>query len=261
MLKKGLIVLALLIVAQGSQSASLGVSPTMLDARKGEKVSGLRVRNSDKKVINVQARLMRWMQGEQGDVYVPAEGVVASPPATKIQPGKENLVRVVRTAKHPVIGEESYRLLVDELPDPAAQKEGQVSILIRHSVPVFFSNPKALEAQPHWRIEKARKEVPSAVAKGDVQTFKIEGWRIVVNNTGDRRLRLTGLELKDSDGKVVAKKDGLVGYVLGHSSAGFFVDKNEAGARINAKALSISVKTETEDIHTELLPVNAETEG
>ncbi len=39
--------------------------------------------------------------------------------------------------------EESYRVLVDELPDPSRKKAGTVALVLRYSVPVFFRNPDA----------------------------------------------------------------------------------------------------------------------
>jgi fimbrial chaperone protein len=56
----------------------------------------------------------------------------------KVAPGTDYTVRIVRTAKGPVAGEESYRLLIDQLPEPKDRKANQVSLVIRHSIPVFF---------------------------------------------------------------------------------------------------------------------------
>jgi len=55
-----------------------------------------------------------------------------------LKPGGENVIRIVRVASTPVTARESYRVLVDQLPDPKAAKAGVVSILVRHAIPLFF---------------------------------------------------------------------------------------------------------------------------
>jgi len=229
------------LFAVAAHAASIGVSPTLLEAKAGESVLGVRVRNGDAaKPVSVQVRVVRWRQDETGDVYAPAEGVVASPPVTRILPRSENLIRIVRTATHPLAGEESYRLLVDQLPDPDGQAAGTVSMLIRHSVPVFFSRPDAAAAQPQWQITRVSQEDGG-------------GWRVTVDNTGDKRLRLAELVLLDANGTRLGERQGLVGYVLGRSRREFVVAADAGG--VAATALRLSVQGEAGRLETELLPV------
>jgi len=238
------------VLSAPAHAAGIGVSPTLIDLNAGQPVSGLRVSNSDAaQPVSVQVRIVRWRQDGSGNVYLSADGVVASPPVTRIQPGAENLIRIVRTAKHPVAGEESYRLLVDELPEPGRQQAGAINLMIRHSVPVFFSAADATPAQPQWRIARAQQ---------DGEGGKNGGWKVSVANHGDRRLRLTNLDIYADDGALIAERQGLVGYVLGHSSMDFFIpdadDGEDATARA-ATALRLSAQSEHGPIDTGLLPV------
>jgi len=211
--------LAWLLAAPASASASsIGISPTLIEVKAGA-VSGLRVRNGDaEQPVSVQARVLRWRQDESGD-----------------------------TAKYPVAGEEGYRLLVDELPEPGAAQEGVINMLVQHSVPVFFAAPGAAPAQPQWQIERAQQ---------DGGAGNVHGWRIKVNNLGDKRLRLANLHLYDSNGALVAQRQGLVGYVLGRASMGFFVPAEAQDAAVSAaSALRLSVQSEHGSIDTGLIPV------
>jgi len=245
-----------------SHAASIGVSPTLVEVNRGESMSGLRVRNGESgdgaRAVSVQARVVRWRQDETGNVYEPATEVVASPPVTRIAPGAENLIRIVRTATHPVAGEESYRLLLDQLPEPdTAQAGGVVSILIRHSVPVFFAAPAAAPAQPQWQIERLPSP-PTPLPVGEGRRIPDGGWRVTVTNTGDKRLRLANLALFDAGGVLVAGRQGLVGYVLGGSRRVFEVKAVENAAEnaaVSAPALRLSVQVEAGPLETELLPV------
>jgi len=232
-----------------AHAASLGVSPTLIDVKAGA-VSGVRVRNGDTDTpVNVQARLLRWRQEGGDDVYTPAEGVAASPPLTRIAPGSEHLIRIVRTAAHPVAGEESYRLLVDELPVSGQAQAGVINMLIRHSVPVFFSTQNAAPAQPQWRIARAQQE-------GEGGT--ISGWQVSVSNLGDKRLRLANLQLYDDNDTLVAQRDGLVGYVLGRSRMDFFIADKDTEVPVSAAtALRLSAQSEHGSIDTGLLSVTS----
>jgi len=274
------LVLSVMLPGSSASAASIGVAPTLLDVKRGESVAGLRVRNGDAgKAVSVQVRVVRWRQDASGNVYEPAEGVVASPPVTRIAPGAENLIRIVRTAKEAVAGEESYRVLVDELPDPDAAQAGVVSILIRQSVPLFFSSPKATPAQPQWRISRiAAQTTPSpptplpqagegSVGKHDSppplpqmgEGGAAYSWRVTVTNTGDKRLRLADLVLRDANGTQVAVRPGLVGYVLGHASQEFVVQAVEGTPSATPDSapatLRVVVQSETASIETALLPV------
>jgi fimbrial chaperone protein len=120
-----------------ADAASLRVAPVLLDVPSGQPGTTLRVSNDGKVPIRVQVRVYLWTHKGNDDVLSPTKAIVASPPIGVLKPGAENLVRIVRVAATPVTARESYRVLVDQLPDPK-QQAGVVSILVRHAIPLFF---------------------------------------------------------------------------------------------------------------------------
>nr|WP_300309188.1 molecular chaperone [Halomonas sp.] len=207
-------------------AASLRVAPVILDLSAPTSASTIRVWNDAQRPINVQIRVFRWTQQNGDDVYETASDVAASPPITTLQPGGENIVRIVRTTKQPVQAEESYRLVVDELPSPSRQHAGTVTLVVRHSIPVFFADPDIQDALPSWSVEKRQ-----------------NGYMVSVRNDGDRRFKVSNLSLS-TDGTVVAQHEGLVGYVLGSSTASWFVP--EMSRRdISEGAVTITADSET----------------
>jgi fimbrial chaperone protein len=189
-----------LLAARGVQAAIV-VEPVVLDIAVPAVAGALTLRNKDQADVTVQTRVFRWVQTDGQESLSPAIGVAASPPIVTLVPGSNYTVRVVRTANGPVNGEESYRVLVDELPDLRKDQANTVAILIRQSIPVFFKAPKLTRPDVTWsyRIDKDRVEV-------------------FATNRGDDRLRVASLRLRDNFGKEIAFGDGLVGYVLGRSS-------------------------------------------
>lgn len=178
-------------------AASLRVSPVSLDLPAGQNATTLTLQNDDTAALNVQIRVFRWTQANGRDVLVPATGVVVSPPIAKVDPGASRTVRVVRLDGRPPEGEESYRLIVDELPPPLSETGRQVTLLMRHSIPLFFGSGRE-RPKIEWRLR------PSEDG----------GAALVGRNTGTRRLRLANLRIGDASGAVLAERKGLVGYVL-----------------------------------------------
>jgi len=233
-------------------AAHLGVSPTLVDIPAAQPAAGVRISNQDPETaIQVQARLFRWQQQDGQEVYTPTDDLILSPPVTRIEPGRENLIRLIRNGPAPEAGERSYRLLLDELPAPvqdegSAQTEASASlnVVIRQSIPVFVTHPQATPAAPQWQIERV-----NGTEGGQA------GYRVSVHNTGDKRLRLADLTLTSEDGEVLAQRTGLVGYALGHARMQFLIPAVE-GAGTAATSLMLSVQTEKSALSAGPLPVH-----
>ena len=196
-------------MAAVAQGASLRVAPVTLQLEAPQQATHLTVRNDGAAPMSVQARIYRWSQANGEDVLEPTDAVVVSPPIATLAPGAQSVIRVVRVARAELRGEESYRVLVDELPDPARARGGAVTLVVRHSIPVFFSaadRPHAVE----WRA------APEA-----------GGIRLSARNTGGRHLRIANLKLS-AGGAVMAARDGLVGYVLSGASASWLIPATRA---------------------------------
>lgn len=132
------IALAASLAGQQAWASTLRVAPTSVEIPHGQTASTVRIWNSDREPLRVQVRVFRSTTKGGEEVLSPTNDVVASPPITTLVPGSENLIRIVRVSKQPVSGGETYRLLVDQLPDPKKLKQGEVKILIRHAIPVRF---------------------------------------------------------------------------------------------------------------------------
>ncbi len=183
-----------------ARAASLQVAPVLVDVTGGA-ASTVTLRNEGTTPINAQIRVFRWSLVDGQEKLEPTEDVVASPPSVTLAPNGQYIARVVRVSKQPVAGEESYRLLVDQLPDLSQRKSGAVNLLMRYSIPVFFGAPTKKNPTVAW----------SLAVKGDKVT-------LTAHNSGDRRLRISALALHDAKGKSVSFGAGLNGYALGQST-------------------------------------------
>jgi len=213
-----------------TQAASLQVSPITVEVPAPGAASTITLSNMGSEEINSQIRVLKWVQVDGQDQLVPTKDVVASPPALKIGPNKNSVIRIVRIAKAPIGAEETYRLKVDEIPNPPRSGQAAVAFAVSYSVPVFFSNPR-LETTLNWKV---------SIVKGQM--------RLEADNVGGRRTRIVDLGIAKGS-KVVTVAPGLAGYVLGQSSKVWLV-KGGAKFAVAGDTIKIIAKTDMGPIET-----------
>ena len=167
----------------------------------GQQATALWVENQSKEPVTLQVRSLGWSQSAGEDHYSDQDAVVASPPIATVAGMSRQLIRLIRRA--PGAGEQSYRLLIDELPlplDPSAPASptAQLSVQMRYSIPLFTYDAASAVASPdlHAKIEQTA-----------------AGRYLVISNTGARHARLVNLRARSADRRVTVSA-GLVGYVL-----------------------------------------------
>ena len=217
-----------------ASATNLRIVPVLVDPGAGARTGVVTLTNQEQSPMRAQFRVMRWTRENGRDVLQPTEDVVVSPPQVTVAPGQDYVVRVV-SVRAPAAGrEDSYRLLVDELPDSVTpRRTGTVDLVLRQSIPVFFSDVRNRAANVDWNL----------VREGD------NLW-LVGRNSGARRLRIADLTF-ESGGRPVFVKPGLVGYVLAGSQAQWAVLPRTPlppGANVRVKAL-----TDTGDMEVSLV--------
>jgi fimbrial chaperone protein len=206
-----------------ANAASLRVAPTTVELMAPDSAAVFNLRNEAPRPINVQVRVLRWSQEGGVERLEPTSDVVASPPSTQLAANADYVVRVVRVSKAPIRTEESYRIVVDELPDPSRRKNGTVSLVVRHLLPVFFRNPDAPGPDVAWSVTRAGGSLV-----------------LVAQNNGGSRLRLADVTLTQGRKSVGARK-GLVGYVLGGATMQWPIGR---ASRLSGSAVTLSAKSD-----------------
>ena len=191
----------LLTACNAAYAGSLQVEPVLLDVTAPGAASTLTLRNDGTKPVSAQIRVFRWSIVNGKEELKPTNDVVASPPVETLAPQRKYVVRIVRVTKRPVVGEESYRLLVDQLPNLSQQRNGAINLLVRYSIPVFFGTADKQNPKITWSVARRGNKVI-----------------VTANNSGERRLRISALRLRDANGKTLSFGPGLTGYALGRST-------------------------------------------
>jgi fimbrial chaperone protein len=191
----------LLSLSTSPQAASLQVSPVSVEVLAPGAAATITLRNEGPNPLNAQTRVLRWSQVNGEEKFELTNDVVASPPIVSLAPKTDYTVRLVRVTKQPVSTGESYRLLVDEIPELKLQQNRVVTLVMRYSIPVFFYPRDTADAKVAWSVERH-----------DRRVF------VSATNAGDRHVRISALTLRDGKGTTASFGSGLTGYVLGRST-------------------------------------------
>jgi len=170
-----------------------------------DKATELWLENRGASTTLMQVRVFGWQQVNGQEQYQTQQQVAASPPMVRIEPGKRQLVRLIKQTP-PAAGQEAaYRVILDEIPTPKAPGEDQtgVTLQMRYSVPLFVYgsglDPSTARPDLSWRL----------VNREGKQALEI-------TNRGNAHARLSNVEL---GGKKLA--GSLLGYVLANASNTF----------------------------------------
>ena len=203
-----------------SEAQSLKVSPITIDLPSGAASTVLTLQTDKKEGVAVQLRVLRWLQTDGGDQLEKTEDVAVSPPILTVRGGVPSTVRLVRVAKATVSGEETYRLLIDEIPDRKNLQSGNVTFTIRQSLPVFFAGNDTHPGQLTWKaVERKGKLVLEA------------------SNAGQKRVKLLKLTVTDEKNRDLVENGGLA-YVLGGQTKTWELSGAAAGKTLTIKAES-----------------------
>ncbi|WP_133366328.1 molecular chaperone [Qipengyuania sediminis] len=181
--------------AAAAATASLAVTPLRVELPASATAETVQVQNSTDAPMAVQIRLFAWTQDNGEDVYAPSSDLLISPSIVSIPPRQTQLVRVLRKAGAGA-GEKRYRLVVDQLPDPAKARPGVAQTRVRFAIPVFVDRDKAAPAAFAWRLAEGRLELA---------------------NTGGASARVVQIAVTKRDGSLVTVDENALRYVHGGS--------------------------------------------
>lgn len=206
-------------------ATALQVSPVLIDVPAPGAAATVQIANLSEDTVVAQVRVFRWVQENGADKLVETKDVVVSPPIARLKPNTKSVLRVVRRAKTAPVGEESYRLVIDQVPEKRRTRGVGINFAVRYSIPVFFGGLAYENAPIIWEVAS-------------------KGGRTVVTatNAGSRRVRIAELKVKAGAGSVSFGK-GLTGYILPRSTMRWTADRALKGINQGGK-VSISALTE-----------------
>lgn len=162
------------------RAASFGVLPIRVYLETQKPIGTITVTNhSDEKVL-VQSQAVVWEQIDGKSELTPTNDLIVSPPIFELNGKEDQIVRLglAKPTKSEI--EQSFRILLTEVPTKNRLQSSGVQINLRLSIPVFIT-PKEAATKLNW---KARKSCDSTI-------------RIVAENMGERHSMFLKLDIND----------------------------------------------------------------
>lgn len=138
------------------RAQSLTVFPVSLQLVPGKRATTLTVINQGQTPTSIQVRAFAWTQPDGKDLLTTSNVILMSPPLVTIAPGAKQIIRLflTRSAEQ---REETYRILLDELPH--SPEQGVVAVVVRMSIPLFSAPNNPPKLHVNYRIERSAKQM------------------------------------------------------------------------------------------------------
>lgn len=216
-----------------SLAASLQVAPISVAFSPQEKAKEIWLTNTSERPIRAQTRVLIWSQVAGQDQVNPTRDLVASPSITEIKAGEQQLIRIIRIAPQNTAVEQTYRLLIDELPS-AGQADAQtgLQLLLQYSIPVFIQLTDSIAMR-------------NGLTLLNQVNFQYQNQQLIVKNNAKSHIRISELTYINPNGERIPLINGLVGYALAGQSMRWEIPESKKilpngkfEARINSDGLA-----------------------
>lgn len=211
-------------------SSEWRVAPIRLDFDKGTKSGVITVSNDSSEKVHLQIKAAEWVQDAEGkDKYSDTSDLVYFPKIMILEKNEEKVLRTGIKASS-VEKEKTYRLFIEEIPQPSKAEGASVAVAIRFGVPIFIKPEKE---EVRGEIEKI--EMSKGVLKA------------VVKNSGNVHLMIVSINIKGNkkEGNEVFSKELSGWYLLNGSSRTYSTDIPQDKCK-ELEKVSIEVRTKEE---------------
>ncbi len=212
-----------------SRAGEWRVTPIRLDLGREARSGAITVINEMDGRLQVQMKTFEWTQDEEGkDNYTETDDILFFPRMILFEKNEERIIRAgIRTP--PAAREKTYRLFIEEIPEPRKAEGANVAIAIRFGVPIFVKPPK--------------EEV-----KGEIEKIGMSNGTVAarVRNAGNRHFVILSVVVKGKNGRneeIFSKE--LSGWYLLAGASRLYTTTVPPDACPDLARLDIEVKTDT----------------
>lgn len=213
------------LAASGSAwCGTFTVSPVRIQISSARPNAILQVTNHEDEPVTFQAHVVAWSFDGQKDVYADSDNIVLNPPIATVAPHQTQLIRLGLRRSVEGAAEESYRLIVEEVPPPARPGFRGVQTVLRFSIPIF-ANPKSPSVpQVHW----------VAMHTSDAHL------RVIATNRGSAHVQIKSLEVTGADSPDDYLKGTMLTYLLPTQQREWLIDDKRAMTTRRIKILAVT---------------------
>lgn len=221
-------VLAVVIFPVDAFPGEWRVAPIRLDFGREVKTGVVTVTNDASEKLNVQIKAMEWSQDAEGkDVYSDTSDIIFFPKIMTIDKKEDRIIRA--GIKAPAVArEKTYRLFIEEIPEPRKAEGASVAVAIKFGVPIFVKPLKEEE-------------------KGEIGAIGLHGgvFSATLSNKGTVHFRINSLTIqgKNNKGEETYKTE-LAGWYLLSGSSRIYTASLPKEYCDNTAKVEVEVKTD-----------------
>lgn len=212
------------------------VTPIRLDFDKGTKSGVITITNDSAEKVRLQIKSTEWIQDSEGkDKYTDTSDLVYFPKMMILDNKEEKVLRTgIKTTE--VEKEKTYRLFIEEIPEPGTAEGSRVAIALRFGVPIF--------------IKPQKEEL-----KGEIEKLEMSNgvFKTVVKNPGNVHFMISSINIKGKNkaGDEIFAKE-LSGWYLLNGTSRPYTTQIPQDKCNDLERLDVEVKTKEFNINGKL---------
>ena len=196
-------------------AAQFTITPVRIFMTPRDRAVAVTVTNDSDEDVVMQADLYTWKQKPDGsDDLALTEDLVLTPPILKLAPHARQVVRLARLTPAPQGVQQTYRLIMREVPEARSGAQLQLQVALAFSLPVFIS-PPGVKRDLQCGLDRVAADTVRAVctnsgnAYAQIRAFEVidaRGVKVAARETGGYLLPAIkrAFELKGSEGRIAA---------------------------------------------------------
>jgi fimbrial chaperone protein len=213
-----------MVLPVAAPCATLSVNPIRIQVSSSRPNAVLQITNREDEPVTLQAHIVAWSLDGQKEVYVDSDNLVLNPPIATLAPHQTQFIRL--GLRRPVEGlqEQSYRLVVEEVPPPFKPDTTGVHMVVKITIPVFAVPKAATAPRVAWQ----------AVHTSDGQM------KLIATNSGSAHVQIKSLEVTSADSPDEYLKGGNPVYLLPTQQREWLIDDKRTMTTRRIKILAVT---------------------
>ncbi len=137
------------------RAGNFAVNPVRVELSIRQLHSTLRIANGDEEKVTVQVHAVSWGKGGNDESLEDTNDVIVNPPIFTISPHQTQLIRLGLREFKASSAEQSYRLILEEVPPPLKPDFNGLRTLLRISIPIFVAPPQPAQPLLLWQVRSS----------------------------------------------------------------------------------------------------------
>lgn len=216
-----MLLIAAMVCCTAAHAGNLSVMPVVVALSALKPRESVAITNQASHPSTIQADVVSWSQQEGRDVYTRTSDLLVNPEVFTLVPGQTQVLRLGWRGRSPLDTEQTYRILLREVPAATALLSGpagaappaRIQVLLELRIPVYVA-PQTVEPSLVWQARQ--------VGEGHIDVNLI--------NQGNVHTVVHDLQLSTSSGLRVGQTLGVNAAVLAGQQRSWRLSLPNAGA-------------------------------